>query len=321
MSVNTKVIRVLRRNLKQSLRNRHLHESENLIDQLKIEDPLSLETRGLELEFLIAKGSWREAQNLAEQLHRLYPESARIQFLSGRLKYRHKQYDEALHFFEESNRLHPHWITQRWLGKTYTQQGKFEHAESLLLSVVDGHIAVNLDLAWLYERSDQPLRALAQVRSYLENRPDDPFAKDQEIRLKAQTVQPETLSSDIDVLLELDEEIPLGMLPAYLSFLLESGQSQSARDFLSKYRSRLDRNTIASLAWVCYKLQAYDLAMDLFIQALPDKIRDVKYLSALESAARHCNRIAELIPHYAHEAAQERRLYGRIKRLRTDSGK
>jgi tetratricopeptide (TPR) repeat protein len=254
-------------------------------------------------------------------LLRLHPESARILFLSGRLKYRDKLYDQALHLFEESNRLHPHWITRRWLGKTYTQQGDFERAESLLLSVLDGHVAVNLDLAWLYERSDQPLRALGLVQSYLENHPDDPFAKDQEIRLKAQTVPPETLSADIDLLLELDEQIPLGMLPSYLTFLLESGKSQSARDFLSKHRVRFDRNTIASLAWVCYKLQAYDLAMDLFIQALPDKIRDVKFLSALESAARHCNRLAELIPHYAREATEERRLYGRIKRLRMDLGK
>ncbi|MCI0654331.1 MAG: hypothetical protein L0Y38_02420 [Methylococcaceae bacterium] len=319
--MNTKVIRVLRRNLKQSLRNRHLHEAENLIDQLKMEDPLSLETRGLELEFLIAKERWREARTLAEQLHRLHPGSARIHFLCGRLKYRHKEYEKALHFFEESNRLHPHWITQRWMGKTCTQLGKFEHAEALLLSLVDAHIAVNLDLAWLYERSDQALRALAHVRCYLENRPDDPFAKDQEIRLKAQTVQPETLSGDIELLIELDEEIPLGMLPAYLSFLLESGQTPSARDFLLKYRSRLDTNTTTSLAWVCYKLQAYDLAMDLFIQGFPEKIRDVKYLSALESAARHCNRIAELIRQYENSAGEERRLYGRIKRLQMDLGK
>ncbi|MCI0653635.1 MAG: tetratricopeptide repeat protein [Methylococcaceae bacterium] len=320
MSVNTNIIRVLRRNLKQSLRNRQLRESQDLINQLKIEDPLSLETRGLELEFLIARENWPDALALAAQLQRLYPESARIHFLSGRLKYRHKQYDAALHFFEESNRLHRHWITQRWLGKTYTQQGKFEHAESLLLSVLDNHIAVNLDLAWLYERSEQPFRALGHVQSYLEKHPDEPFAKQQETRLKAQTVHPETLSSEFELLLELDEEIPLGMLPAYLNYLLESGQTQSARDFLSKYRSRLDHNTGASLAWVCYKLQAFDLAMDLFIQALPDKIRDVKYLSALESAARRCNRVAELIPYYENEAAQEKTLYGRIKRLRKDSG-
>ncbi|MGH8499100.1 MAG: tetratricopeptide repeat protein [Methylococcales bacterium] len=319
MSVNTKVIRVLRRNLKQSLRNRQLCESEDLINQLKTEDPLSLETRGLELEFLIARENWPHAQKLAEQLQRLYPESARIRFLNGRLEYRHKRYDAALYFFEESNRLHPHWITQRWLGKTYTQQGKFEHAEALLLSVLDNQLAVDLDLAWLYERSDQPFRALTYVQSYLEKHPDEPFAKQREIRLKAQTMQPEILSSELSLLLELDEDLPPGMLPAYLNYLLESGQTQSARDFLSKYQVRLDRNTGTSLAWVCYKLQAYDLAMDLFIQALPDKIHDVKYLSALESAARHCNRIAELIPYYENEAVQEKRLYGRIKRLRKDS--
>ncbi|MGH8476932.1 MAG: tetratricopeptide repeat protein [Methylococcales bacterium] len=319
MSINTKIIRVLRRNLKQSLRNRQLYESENLINQLKIEDPVSLETRGLDLEFLIAKEDWPEARKLAQQLQRLYPESARIHFLSGRLHYRHKQYDRAFYFFEESNRLHPHWITQRWIGKTCTQQGKFEHAESWLLAVSDGHSGVNLDLAWLYERSGQPFRALFHVQSYLEKHPHEAFAQQQEIRLKAQTVQPETLSDDIDVLLELDEDPPLAMLPVYLNHLLESGKTQSARDFLKKFRVRLDCNTTASLAWVCYKLKAYDLAMDLFIQALPDHVRDVKYLSALESAARRLNRDAELIPYYEVEAVHEKRLYGRIKRLRKNS--
>jgi tetratricopeptide (TPR) repeat protein len=320
MSVNAKVIRVLRRNLKQSLRTRQIRESEELINQLKIDDPVSLETRGFELELLIAKKSWDEARGLAAQLHRLYPGSARIQFLCGRLQYRLKQYDAAREFFEESNRLHPHWIARRWLGKTCTQQGEFDEAESLLLSVLENRLSVNLDLAWLYERTDQPQRALGYVRSYLEKRPNDKFAKSQEIRLKAQTVQPETLSGDINLMLELDEEIPLGMLPSYLTFLLESGQTQSARDFLAKTRSRLDRGTSTSLGWVCYKLQAFDLATDLFLEGFPDRIGDVKYLSVLEYSARRCGRVDELIARYEQEALGEKNLFGRITRLKQGRG-
>lgn len=320
MPIKTDVIRVLQRNLKQSLRSRQIDEARNLIDRLKTEDPLSLETRGLELEVLIADEDWVHAQTLAKQLQRMYPDSARIQFLSGRIEYRHKRYDQALQFFEQSHRLHPHWTTRRWIGKTYTQQSKFDQAEAILLGVLDHRFAVNLDLAWLYERWQQPSRALLHVQSYLEKHPQEAFAKQQEVRLKAQILEPQTLCQDVQVLLDLDEELPHAMLPVYLNYLLESGQTQAARDFLARYQANSDPSTCASLAWVCYKLQAHDLALDLFIRGLPEKFRDVKYLCAMEAAARHLNREAELIPYYEVEALHEKRLYGRIKKLRKNVG-
>lgn len=316
MAVNNMITRVLRRNLKQALKRRNLRESEDLIRQLKREDPLSLESRGLELEFLIAREQWQEAQIIANQLLHLFPDSARIHFLSGRMAYKRKEYTDALHLFEESNRLYPHWITRRWIGKTHTQKGEYDAAESILLSVLTNSSVVHMDLAWLYERTDQLTLAIKQVENYIKDHPNDSFAKNQETRLKAQMAEPDTLFNDVEVLLELDEEIPEAMLPAYLSHLLEIGQVKNARQFLLKYEKRLGTNTAISLAWVCYKLQAYDLAMNLFVIGFPYKNKDVKYLSALESSARHCDRVAELIPHYENAAEEERRLYGRIKRLK-----
>ncbi len=314
------VVKVLRRNLLQALRTCNLGEAESVLQQLKLEAPLSLETRGLELEYLIAANQWSNAKLLAEQLLRLYPDSARIQFFGGRIYYREKAYSRALQCFTESNLIHKHARTQRWIGKTLTQAGHFSQAEGFLLALVDSFPSVSLDLAWLYERSEQPLRALEYVESYLKKYPDDQFAKTQQLRLRSISMEPDALAEDVDTLLDLDENIPPEMLPVYIQNLLTSGNGQVARQFISNHKQKLDGSTAASIAWNCHKLQAYDLALELFIHGLIERSYDVKYLSALESAARHCNRVAELIPHYESLAESEKRLYGRITKLRKELG-
>lgn len=316
MTTGNQVIKVLRRNLMQSLRSHRLDEAKDLLDHLKDEEPLSLETRGLELEFLIANKQWKNAQSLADQLSRLFPQSARIHYLAGRVFYQAKNYPEAFRYFSESNALHAHWRTRRWLGKTQTQRGEFIEAEAILIALHPGYMAINLDLAWLYERMNQPERALKHVETFLREYPEQEFATQQRLRLRAMTLEPELLSEDVEALLELDEEVPSEMLPAYLQHLLASGQGQTARKFVTTYRETFDQPTAASLAWICHRLQAYDLAMCLFLDGLPTRIRDVKYLSALESAAHHCNRVEELIPRYEVCANEDKHFYGRIKRLR-----
>ncbi len=315
MTTGSQVIKVLRRNLMQSLKNRHLDEAKDLLDHLKDEEPLSLETRGLELEFLIANQQWKNARSLADQLSRLFPQSARIHYLAGRVFYQAKNYPEAFRSFSESNALHSHWRTRRWLGKTQTQRGEFVDAEAILIALHPDYKAINLDLAWLYERMNQPERALTHIEKFLLEYPDQEFATQQRLRLRAMILEPELLSKDVEALLELDEDVPSEMLPAYLQHLLASGQSQTARKFVAAYRQSFDQPTAASLAWICHRLQAYDLAMGLFLDGLPTRTRDVKYLSALESAARHCNRVEELIPRYELCANEDKRFYGRIKSL------
>lgn len=315
MTIGDQVVRVLRRNLYQAISNRRLNEAEALLGQLKQEDPLSLETRGFELDYLIATKQLSDAKTMADRLLHLFPQSARIQYLAGKVYYRIKKYSEALQCFNESKIIHSHWRTLRWLGKTQTQLGQFSEAEATLVAVSAEHIVINFDLAWLYERMNQPSRALELVETYLAKKPDDEFAKAQRLRLRAQIQEPEALSDDVDTLLDLDEEIPVEMLPAYLRNLLESGQGKLARQFVLKYQTQFDEQTAASLGWICHRLQAYDLAMNLFIQGLAKRTNDVKYLSALESAARHCQRVEELIEQYASKAPDAKRLYGRKNQL------
>ncbi len=289
--------------------------------QLKDEDPLSLGTRGLELEYFVVAGQWSDAQILAEQLLRLFPQSARIQYLAGRIYYRIKNYRLALQYFEESNSLHWHWRALRWSGKTQTQLGQFEAAERILLGLVTEHVSINIDLAWLYERRNQVVRALEHIEVYLKKYPEDAFANVQRLRLVACTQEPDALSEDVDTLLELDEEVPAEMLPAYIQNLLESGQGHLVRKFVAEHSEQIDEQAAVTLAWICHRLQAYDLAVSLFTKGLPSRLSDVKYLSALESAARHCNRVDELIEQYEVLAPDEKRLYGRVRSLKKRQGK
>jgi tetratricopeptide (TPR) repeat protein len=309
-------LKVLRTNLKTALRQGALTQAVDIIAQLKEEDPLSVHTRGLELEYFVASGSWFQASGLASQLLELFPDSARLHYLAGRVFYHDKAYDRALHHFQESERIHPHWLTSRWLGKTHTQLGQYTQAEALLLGLLSGHPQVNLDLAWLYERNQRPQRALRYLEDYLVLHPEDEFAKAQRLRLRATALGPEDLMAEVDALLELDEPIPEGMLPVYVQRLLETGEAAEARRFIYRYAGHWELRDAASIAWVCHRLQAYDLALRLFLIGLPENTANYKYLSALESAARHCKRLDDVINDYERYASQDKRLYGRIKSLK-----
>jgi tetratricopeptide (TPR) repeat protein len=312
---HTALIRVLRRNLKQSLRRGELAQAEALVRQLKDEDSLSVQTRGLELEVLIAAQRWPDAEVLAAQLVQLFPSSARMHSLAARLYYRQKSYTRALEHFTESERLHPHWMSRLWLGKTHTQRGEYAAAESLLVGVVGEHPEAGVELAWLYERRGEPERALHHLEEYLALRPDDRFARAQQLRLRASAAAPEDLVQEVEALQELGEDIAPEMLPAYVQRLLETGRGVEARRCVDHGLPQWTPQMAGRIAWVCHRLHAYDVALRLFLAGLPVHQRDYKYLSALESAARHCRRTAEVASAYRELAAANRHLYGRIKSL------
>ncbi len=314
------VIKVLRSNLKRALRSGQLAETESLLEQLKDEDPLSVETRGLELETLIAARRWLDATKLAAQLSELFPASARIRYLIARVHYHNKDYPRALEQFAESERIHPHWVSRRWLGKTHTQLGHYQEAEASLIDLCAEHPQVRLDLAWLYERRDDPQRALHHLEDYLRFRPDDAFARAQRLRLRANLLSADELLAEVDTLRDLEEAVPSELLPTYVKRLLETGQGAAARQFIEHQHAQWDERTCASIAWECHRLQAYDVALRLFLRGLTAFHRDFKYLSALESAALRCRRVEEVITAYETFAADNKRLYGRGRALQKRAG-
>ena len=316
MSSNTQLIRVLRNNIKQALRQRQLDEAAKLLDRLKQEDPLAGETRCFELEYLLALKRSGDAQALAEQLLELFPDSSLVQFLAGRGYYQRKKYAKAAECFRESFRIAPRWDSQRWLGKTYTQMGRFGDAESQLNELASRYHVVNLDLAWLYERMGNIERAIHCMDAYLEKYPDADYAIAKRKRLFANAQDPETLKADVDMLVELDEEIDSELLEAYIKGLLETGESRTARRFILERLDTFDDGTATSLGWICYHRQAFDLAMVLFLKVLPSKLGEVKFLTSLETAARHCNRVEDLLGCYATYAPRSNNLYGRSNNLR-----
>ena len=290
-------------------------EAARILDRLKEEDPLSLETRGLELELLVFSGRHDEAGPLAGQLLELFPGSARLHYLAGQLAYRGRDYATADRHFRESLHLHPHWRTRHLLGRTLTQAGRLDEAESVLLDLVAQHEECLRDLAWLYERKGNDTRALQTLEAYLDKRPRDAAALGQRLRLRARLMEPRELLEDVDTLLELGEEVPAEVLPVWFDALLRVGEGRRARQFVRRRKGDLDARVATGIGWICYRLQAYDLALELFLAAFADNRRSVKYLAALESAAARTDNVAALIEVYRAHAPQEKKLYGRIKSL------
>ena len=207
------IIKVLCRNLKQSLQRRQIEEARALLQQLQNQDRFAVETRGFEVELLMAADNWGAARTLVEQLLPLFPASARIHYLAGRVYYHDKDYRRAGEHFTESDRIHTHWLAQRWLGKVLTQLGEHVRAEAVLVDLAASHPTVKIDLAWLYERSNRIEAALKCLQEYLVVRPDDGFALDQQRRLRARLQTPAALVEEMDALHELGEPMPVALLP------------------------------------------------------------------------------------------------------------
>ena len=114
----TEITVVLQRNLRDALRRRAWKDAGSVLERLKQTDPLSLETRGFELELLLKSGKLTEAEIVATQLTQLFPGSGRTHYLAAQVHYKRKAYAHAERHFRESERIHPHVAVSRYLGKT-----------------------------------------------------------------------------------------------------------------------------------------------------------------------------------------------------------
>ena len=312
---------VLARNLATALRRGDFAEARDILARRKAIDPLSLETRGLELELLLEEGKLDDAEALAGQLGGLYPASPRVHFLAGRLDYKRKRYAAAAEHFEESARLHPSWRAARWRGKALTELGHLDDAEAILVPLAESQTVVLRDLAWLYDRRGDVARAGRTLDRYLERRPDDRLAKAHRLKLRAREATPQEIEEEVQGLGELGEPVAPALLEAHVDALLADGRTADARHHIDeRLAGSIEPPEAASLAWVCYRRQAYDLAVALFARALPRYTGDAKLISALEAAARRAGRVDEVVVLYEKLALDDRRFYGRIRRLHGAAG-
>ena len=313
--MTTLIVGALRENMWRALSEARLKDAEDILARLKQEEPLSQETRGFELELTLNLNRLVEAKALSRQLCRLFPQSGRIFFLAGKVAYRLKDYKEAESRLRESHRIYPHWRTQYWLGKTLTQLGRLEEAESLLLSAAERTANALLELAWLYERRNDLPAALKAYDDFLAAHSSHSFAMEQRLRIKARMVEPELLIEELDTLAELGEAIPAALFSDYVQKLFETGQTVRARDEIITKMRELDLKSGSRLAWICYGAKAYDLACTLFLKYLHSNLSYYKYLNALESAAAKCGRIPLVLEAYRSYAAEAPNLLGRSKSL------
>jgi len=309
------VLLALKRNIKLSLRQKDLTRAKEGLEELKRLDLLAKETRGLELEYLIDIEHFQEAGTLATQLVNLFPASSRIQFLAGRLAYRQKDYARALPFFEESYRLHPSWRSEWFIGKTQTQAGNFDAAEPLFLRLISEHPTCLKDLAWLYERKNELARAQSVVNQYLRNFPRDAFAKQQLQRLQAHALPVADILDEVETLCSFDEDIPVALLTEYVETRLTRGEGDALRKWLLPRIEKMNAREAQSVGWVCYRLNAFDLSFELLLKNFTAQSGNFKYLGALESSAEKSGQVERLIELYEQYADEDKRFYGRIKRL------
>jgi tetratricopeptide (TPR) repeat protein len=311
----TLVVGALRENFRRALKRGDLEDAQDILMRLKQEDPLSQETRGFELELSLESNRLPEARTLARQLCRLFPESGRMAFLAGKVAYRLRDYKEAESYFRESHRIYPHWRNSYWLGKTLTQAGHFEEAESLLMTAREQTAHALLDLAWLYQRKKDYQAALKACEEFLTIYPEHEFALEQRVRIKGLMLDPDSLIEELNTLTGLGEDIPTLLFPEYLQKLFETGQTLAARDQITAKLNALNVKTLSRVAWVCYRAAAYDLACTLFLKNLQANLPSYKYLNALESAAAKCGRLPQIIEAYRPYTAEIPNLHGRVRSM------
>lgn len=305
---------VLRRQTTQALYEGRLDAAEDLVQRLEDEDPLSVSTRGLRLELLLRAGRVDEAEPLARQLLELFPGSARVHWLAARLASERRDWAAAERHARESDALHPHWRSRHLLGRALVSLGRFEEGEAVLRSLLPERVVVHRDLAWLFERRGQHAQAVSELERLLAAYPDDESARAQKLRLEARLVAPAELVDEVEELMELGEDVAPELVPEYVRTLLETGAGARARAFVGEHAAEWSPLVAAKCAWNAYRLQAWDLACELFVRALPAR-RDPKTLSALEAAAKRSARVEMLIAAYQELAQQDPKLFGRIRSL------
>ncbi len=307
--------KVLRRHLATALRHGRWDEAETILARLDQDDPLAVETRGGHLELLLKTRRLEEAEALAERLIAEHPRSPRILYLAGRVAYAQRAYELAAERLRESLRAGDHWSVRRWLGKTLTQLGELDEAETYLAPLVDEHPAVGRDLAWLCERRGDLERALVALDQLLRRLPDDELAAVQRERLIARQLPAEKLANEVETLAELGEEVSGQLLAEHLERLAGQGQLRRLREQLRQHLASMSDIDVRRVAWACHHAKIPDLAFDLFVRVFERNMRSWKFLTALETDARRAGKVAELISLYREHAPLHRPLYGRIIRL------
>ena len=306
---------VLRRNLKSALAHNRFDEAQTILDRLKRELPLDRQTLGLELELLLKQGLLDEARALAQRLRHRFADSSRILFLSGQVAYRCRDYPDAERLFRESIKLHPHWRSRYWLGRTLTQVGALDEAQELLEEAVTHFRFALNDLAWLFERKENFTKATQCYEQLLQLQPDNQYVKDRLTRLKAMMLTPDALVAEMETMTELGEEIPDHLFPEYIKKLFQTGQGRKARLEIAAREAELGAREGTQSGWECYHAGAYDLAFELFTRFFGLNRANYKFLNSLEAAARKCNKIDALIELYQDHAPSDPNFYGRIKKL------
>lgn len=315
MTLKPALLTVLQRNLREALWRHDFTQATLLLDRLKTQSPLAVETRVFELELLLIQRDLGAAAELAEQLLVLFPTSSRVHFVAGQVAYKHRNYGLSVGRFRESLTLYPAALTRQWLARALCQAGEFAESESLFIALLPSQPRVGVSLAWLYERMQQYERAAACLEAYLAVAPQDRFALSQQVRLRARLQQPEHLQEEVETLAEFGEEIAPEVLPQYIEALFRTGQAALARRFISEHQTQWPARLAENVAWVCHHAQAHDVALDLFLPNLAAQRRNVKYLAALEKCAVRCARVPEVAQRYAEQATEEPALYGRKRKL------
>ncbi len=304
----------MRRNLIHALAKGQLEDAEHLLRHLRTADPISKETRCLELEMLIKLKNLAQAERLAAQLVECFPGSSRICWLSGQVHFHQKNYRAALPLFEESLRLSFRPVIQWWLGRTLLRLGDLTGARHVLEQVKENIPRALLDLAWLEEREGDLGESLKYYEKFLRLFPEDGYAKQAIIRLNAARLEPDKLLQEMESLKQWGETVPAHLLPVYISRLLELGEGAKARNLVAQ--SNFPLNQAIQAAWICYKARAYDLAFELFRPSLAENLKQFKFLNALENAAEKCGRLREVIEDYEKLVSVQSALYGRIAKLK-----
>jgi tetratricopeptide (TPR) repeat protein len=180
-------------------------------------------------------------------------------------------------------------------------------------------VAVAPDLAWLWERRGDADQALRWLDEHLARNPDDAYALDRRTKLKAQAMGKDELRDEVETLVDLGEGIPDAMFATYLDALLRSGEGEKAREVTRERLPALPASVAHEAGWKAYHLQAYDLATELFLVALPANPGYAKLLNALVKSATAAGRreeAAAALRELAQRLAPEHRnLWGYARRL------
>jgi hypothetical protein len=185
-----------------------------------------------------------------------------------------------------------------------------------LIALASKGDACRPDLAWLYERRDERDRAVAQYELHLAEQPLDARARENLLRLRADTMDAEALVEEVAGLAALGEPVPAELRQPYLRALLHTARASAARVFVGALLDTIEPKAATSLGWVCYRAQAWDLAYDLLVRGLPARVTDPLHLNALQKSAAHAGRTDELAEVFTAHASKNGALHTRARKLR-----